>query len=239
MSTRVVFAGSAGSSEPTRGGIVVVELEKELVPREIEAAEIVLAMRVVIGVERVERCDLSDRHRAHVARQGVDARRQHRPAECRIEGLPKRVVEIANAFASLFVSERHVLLHAIDASSWRAERQGGTLSIIILGVVVGAVSGVGRGIVVFEGVDKLGEVLRRKSEPLVRWIGGGSGCLGGLVFGVGCHADIIPPDRRACVRLSHSWSLMGQSGSSLFSRSGLRRSDLPYLFVHAYVVAPV
>jgi hypothetical protein len=115
--------------------LIQIDLEKELAARKVEAPEIVLAMWVVVAVEGVERYDFSDRHRAHVARQSVDARRQHRAGECRIEGLAKRVVEIANAFASRFVSERHVLLHAIDAPLWRAERRRGTLSIIILGVV--------------------------------------------------------------------------------------------------------
>ena len=154
----------------------------------------------------------SDRHRAHFARQDVDAGRQHHSAECRIEGLPKRVVEIANAFASRFVNERHVLLHAIDAPSWRAERRGGTLSIIIRGVEVVAVYGGGQEFVLSEGVDKLGEFLRRERRAFVRGIGGRSGCLGGL-SGFGCHASIIAPDRRARLRLSHSWSFMGQSGS--------------------------
>ena len=126
VSTRVVFAGSAGSSEPnSRIEIVVIEFEKELQAREVEASEVVLAMRIVIAVERVERRDRSDRHRAHVARQIADADGQQQAAESRIEGLSKRVVEIANAFASLFISERHVLLHAIDASSWCVERRRG------------------------------------------------------------------------------------------------------------------
>jgi hypothetical protein len=105
--------------------VVVVDFEKELVSRQVETAEVVLSVRIVIGVEAVERGDLSDCHRADVARQGVDTGRQHDAAERWIEGLPKGVVEIANAFARLVVSERHLLLREIDASPWRVERRGG------------------------------------------------------------------------------------------------------------------
>jgi hypothetical protein len=51
----------------------------------------------------------------------------------------------------------------------------------------------------------------------VGWIGGRSERLGGLVSCFGCHAAIIAPDRRARLRLSRSWSLLGQSAT----RSGI------------------
>jgi hypothetical protein len=36
-----------------------------------------------------------------------------------------------------------------------------------------------------------------------------------LASAFGCHAIIIAPDRRARLRLSHSWSLLGQSDSPI------------------------
>ena len=53
-----------------------------------------------------------------------------------------------------------------------ASGDGEELSQSLLGVVIGAVHDCGGGLVVFEGVDKLDEFLRRDSKSLVRWIGG-------------------------------------------------------------------
>jgi hypothetical protein len=96
------------------GGIVVIDFPEELIAREIEAAEVMFAVRIVVGAEVVERGDLSDRHRADVARQGRNACSAYRSSEPGIEGLSKGVVEFANVFARLVVNERHVLLHEVD-----------------------------------------------------------------------------------------------------------------------------
>jgi len=67
----------------------------------------------------------------------------------------------------------------------------------LLGVVVGAVRDCGRGLVVFEGVDKLGKFLGCDCGAAVCWNGERAGRPGNLASGFGCHSSIIAPDRRA------------------------------------------
>ena len=192
VSTRVVFVGVGRIVRSHfERRIVIVDFEEEPLSGELEAAEIMFAMRIVVGVERVERRGLADRHRAHVARKRADAGRHHHFAEIRIETFSKGVVELANAIASLVVNERHVLLHAIDASSWRAERRRGTLSIIILGVAIAAFFGRSERFVLFERGHKLGEFLRRKGETFIRWIGERSIFPSDGLSGFGCHTSIV------------------------------------------------
>ncbi len=91
----------------------------------------------------------------------------HQLAEIRVETFSKCVVEFANAIPRLVVNERHVLLHAIDAPSWRAERRRGTPSISILEVGVVPVSDVGWAFVVPERVHKRGIFLRREKTTVL------------------------------------------------------------------------
>lgn len=85
-------------------------------------------------------------------------------------------------------------------------------SIIIRGIEVGAVHGRGEDFFLFKRGHKLGAFLGCECRAFIRGIGGRSGRLAGLEFGVVCHADSIAPERRARLRLSHSWSFLGQSG---------------------------
>ena len=78
MSTRVVFAGSAGSSEPnSMVGIVIIELEKELTAGEFEGAEVMLRVGIVVGGEFRERRHAPDHHCLYVRGQGIDAGGHH------------------------------------------------------------------------------------------------------------------------------------------------------------------
>ncbi len=106
-----------------------------------------------------------------------------------------------------------MLLHAIDEPPWRAERRGGTLSIIILRVVVGAALGRSEELVLLKRSHKLGDFLGRECVAAFRRIGGGSGVPGNRVSGFGYHANIIAPDRCSRLRLSQLWLLLGQSDS--------------------------
>ena len=63
----------------------------------------------------------------------------------------------------------------------------------LLGVVIGAVRDWGRGLVVFEGVDKLGKFLGRECGAAVCWNGERVGRPGNLASGFGCHVSIIAP----------------------------------------------
>jgi len=96
--------------------VVIIEFPEEHLARELEAAKVVLAVRVVVGVKSVECRDLAHRHCLNIAREGADALGEHRAAERGVERFSERVVEFANAFVRWVVSERHVLLRAIDAS---------------------------------------------------------------------------------------------------------------------------
>jgi hypothetical protein len=58
----------------------------------------------------------------------------------------------------------------------------------LFGVAIDGVRDRGRGLVVFEGVDKLGQFDRRERGALVRWIGG---CSGDCVRDFDCHNNII------------------------------------------------
>ena len=68
---------------------------------------------------------------------------------------------------------------------------------LLLGVVIRAVRDCGRGLVVFVGIDRLGEFFRREFVAAIRWIRGHSGRLGVCPLGLGRHAIIIAPSPRA------------------------------------------
>ena len=65
--TRVVFSGSAGSSDPNVSLVVVVDLPEELLTGDLEAAEVVLSMRIVASVEV---CEALNSDQPGLSRQG-------------------------------------------------------------------------------------------------------------------------------------------------------------------------
>ena len=71
---RVVFSGSAGSSRAELAAFIeVLDLPEEPAIAELEAAEVVLAVRIVVFVEVIEVDDLPDRSRLHHIRQLIDS----------------------------------------------------------------------------------------------------------------------------------------------------------------------
>ena len=96
VSTRVVFSGSDGSSDPYRQSeVVVVDLPVERFVGDLEAPEVVLAMRVIVSGEVLERLHQEQRLGLHVERQLADAlRHDDGPAD---ERRAEVVVKQANA----------------------------------------------------------------------------------------------------------------------------------------------
>ena len=78
--------------------VEIVDLEKELAAGELEIAEIVLAMRVVIVIELRECRHAPDHHRLDVRGQGIDAsRHEHSAAGHR---RPETVVQLPDALGA-------------------------------------------------------------------------------------------------------------------------------------------
>ena len=82
--TRSVFFGSARIFRAELGlEIVVVDLPEQLLAVELEAAEVVLAVRVVVRIEVIERDHLRECLRHELGTLAVDAARQIHAAAAR------------------------------------------------------------------------------------------------------------------------------------------------------------
>ncbi len=98
-----------------QGLIVIVDLPKELLPGQIERAEIMLGVRIVFGRKAVKGLNCPNGLRPCRIGKGGDAcGRHHATAN---KGSSKAVVEFTDGYASIMPGlDRHVLLRAIDPS---------------------------------------------------------------------------------------------------------------------------